>query len=233
MLIVNQEMVVRLGAVTGVGHARLIHERFGRFWGAFSVGRPVPAELLDHRHRIHRHQPGADYLGVSKYIVVADRGGADDPSWPAPAASAAWNGYVRVPRFVSLLLMPMLLMAHPPVGDIGRRSSWSPRVPGGRRAPMMLLIIAIVGTTVAPWQLFFQQSNVVDKRITPRFIAYERADPVIGSFVVMVGGIALMAFTAGAPSGNAGFGNFTDAGGIAAGLARHVGRSQAYCSRWR
>ena len=38
MLIVNQEMVVRLGAVTGVGHARLINERFGRFWGMFSVG---------------------------------------------------------------------------------------------------------------------------------------------------------------------------------------------------
>src|SRR5580700_8627545 len=38
VLVVNQEMVVRLGAVTGVGHARLINERFGRFWGAFSVG---------------------------------------------------------------------------------------------------------------------------------------------------------------------------------------------------
>ncbi|MBF6558532.1 MAG: divalent metal cation transporter, partial [Acidimicrobiales bacterium] len=37
VLYVNQEMVVRLGAVTGVGHARLILERFGKFWGAFSV----------------------------------------------------------------------------------------------------------------------------------------------------------------------------------------------------
>src|SRR5947209_993444 len=38
VLIVNQEMVVRLGAVTGVGYARLINERFGRGWGWFSVG---------------------------------------------------------------------------------------------------------------------------------------------------------------------------------------------------
>ena len=38
VVIVNQEMVVRLGAVTGVGQARLIFERFGQFWGAFSVG---------------------------------------------------------------------------------------------------------------------------------------------------------------------------------------------------
>src|SRR5579863_5948013 len=37
VLFVNQEMVLRLGAVTGVGHARLILERFAKFWGAFSV----------------------------------------------------------------------------------------------------------------------------------------------------------------------------------------------------
>ena len=45
---------------------------------------------------------------------------------------------------------------------------------------VMLLIIAIVGTTVAPWQLFFQQSYVFDKRIPPRFIPYEPADLWIG-----------------------------------------------------
>ena len=51
----------------------------------------------------------------------------------------------------------------------------------------MLLIIGIVGTTVAPWQLFFQQSYVIDKRITPRFIRYEKADLWIGIVIVVVG----------------------------------------------
>ncbi len=60
----------------------------------------------------------------------------------------------------------------------------------------MLLIIAIVGTTVAPWQLFFQQSNIIDKRITPRWINYERADTVIGAFVVVIGAGALISVTA-------------------------------------
>ena len=55
VLIVNQEMVVRLGAVTGVGHARLINERFGRGWGWFSVGDLFLLNFLDPRHRIHRH----------------------------------------------------------------------------------------------------------------------------------------------------------------------------------
>ena len=59
VLIVNQEMVVRLGAVTGVGHARLIIERFGRGLGLVRGRRPVPAQLPDDRHRVHRRQPGA------------------------------------------------------------------------------------------------------------------------------------------------------------------------------
>ena len=54
----------------------------------------------------------------------------------------------------------------------------------------MLLIIAIVGTTVAPWQLFFQQSYVIDKRITPRFMTYEQVDLWIGIALVVVGAAA-------------------------------------------
>ena len=60
----------------------------------------------------------------------------------------------------------------------------------------MLLIIGIVGTTVAPWQLFFQQSYIIDKRITPRWINYERVDLVIGIVLVVVGGAAIMGFSA-------------------------------------
>jgi hypothetical protein len=89
----------------------------------------------------------------------------------------------------------------------------------------MLLIIGIVGTTVAPWQLFFQQSYVIDKRITPRFIRYERLDLWLGIGLVIIGAVAIMAFTAAAFTGQAEFGNFTDAGGIAAGLDKYVGRA--------
>ena len=82
----------------------------------------------------------------------------------------------------------------------------------------MLLIIGLVGTTIAPWQLFFQQSYVIDKRITPRFIRYERLDLWLGIALVIVGAGAIIAFTAAAFAGRPEFGNFTDAGAIAAGL---------------
>ena len=55
-----------------------------------------------------------------------------------------------------------------------------PSMPGGLNATILLLVVAVVGTTIEPWQLFFQQSNVVDKRITPRWMNYERLDTGVG-----------------------------------------------------
>ena len=65
----------------------------------------------------------------------------------------------------------------------------------------------------------------IDKRITPRFIRYERLDLWIGIALVIIGGGAIMAFTAATFAGQPEFGNFTDAGGIAAGIGKYVGRS--------
>jgi Mn2+/Fe2+ NRAMP family transporter len=93
----------------------------------------------------------------------------------------------------------------------------------GQLSTVMLLIIGIVGTTVAPWQLFFQQSYVIDKRITPRFMRYEKADLRIGIVIVIVGAAALMGATAAAFAGTRGFGHFTDAAGLARGLQAYAG----------
>jgi Mn2+/Fe2+ NRAMP family transporter len=94
---------------------------------------------------------------------------------------------------------------------------------GAGLGDVMLLIIALVGTTIAPWQLFFQQSYVIDKRITPRFIRYERADLWIGIGLVIIGAVAMMTFTAAAFTGRPEFGNFQDAGAVAVGLGKYVG----------
>ncbi len=75
-----------------------------------------------------------------------------------------------------------------------------------------LLVIAIVGTTVAPWQLFFQQSNVIDKRITPRWLNYERIDTIVGAFVVTTAAAGLMTVTACGFARTPYTGHFADAG---------------------
>src|SRR6202011_3235873 len=97
-----------------------------------------------------------------------------------------------------------------------------PGIQGGLTSDGALLIIAVVGTTVAPWQLFFQQSNVIDKRITPRWLDYEKADTVLGSVVVVVGAAAIMMASASAFTGTADFGRFSDGLGIARGLTTHI-----------
>jgi Mn2+/Fe2+ NRAMP family transporter len=76
---------------------------------------------------------------------------------------------------------------------------------------------------VAPWQLFFQQSYVIDKRITPRFMKYEKADLWIGIVIVVAGAATLMGATAVAFAGTKAAGNFTDAGGLAHGIALYAG----------
>jgi Mn2+/Fe2+ NRAMP family transporter len=224
VLYVNQEMVLRLGAVTGVGHARLILERFGKFWGAFSV---IDLFLLNSLTIV------TEFIGIS--LGLSYLGLPTVPGVLVSAAlviTAAFTGSFR--RFErvclilvagSLLLVPIVVIAHPPIGQIARDFVVPGFPPGAELSTVMLLIIAIVGTTVAPWQLFFQQSYVVDKRITPRFMSYEKADLWIGIGLVIVGAVAMMSFCTATFAGTGGFGQFTDAGGTAVGLGARFGRT--------
>ena len=223
VLYVNQEMVLRLGAVTGVGHARLIFARFGRFWGAFSVIDLFLLNALTIVTEFIGITLALDYLGISREIGVV-------AAAVLVILAAGTGDFRRFERFAiflcfgSLLLVPVFLAAHPPIGQVAI-DFVTPQLPAdGNLSDVMLLIIGIVGTTVAPWQLFFQQSYVIDKRITPRFMRYERADLWIGILLVIVGGVAMMAFAAATFGGRPEFGNFTDAGGVAAGLEHYVGK---------
>ncbi|WP_429423776.1 NRAMP family divalent metal transporter [Nocardia sp. GAS34] len=218
VLIVNQEMVVRLGAVTGIGHARLINERFGRGWGWFSVGDLFVLNFLTIVTEFIGISLASEYFGVSKYIVVPIAAIALVVIM-ASGSFRRWERAMFVFIAITLLQIPMLLMSHPHWVHAAR-DFVVPGVQGGFSSDGVLLIIAIVGTTVAPWQLFFQQSNIVDKRITPRFIGYERADTTLGAFVVVIGAAALMMTADYAARTNNAVGKFIDAGDIAHLLGR-------------
>jgi Mn2+/Fe2+ NRAMP family transporter len=213
VLIVNQEMVVRLGAVTGVGHARLINERFGRGWGWFSVGDLFVLNFLTIVTEFIGISLAAAYAGISDYVAVPVAAVAL-VAIMATGSFQRWERAMFIFIAISLVQIPMFFLSHPDWGTIGKNFV-VPGIYGGASSAAVLLIIAIVGTTVAPWQLFFQQSNIIDKRITPRFINYERADTVIGSLVVVGGAAAIMVTANYAASGTAAFGHFTDALGVA------------------
>ncbi|MDI1340324.1 MULTISPECIES: Nramp family divalent metal transporter [Burkholderiales] len=223
VLYVNQEMVLRLGAVTGVGHARLIFERFGKFWGAFSVIDLFLLNALTIVTEFIGISLGLDYLGVSRIWGV----GIAAVIIIGAASTGDFRRFERFSLFLvfaSLLLIPIVIMVHPAPTQIAH-DFLVPQMPkDSKLSEVMLLIIGIVGTTVAPWQLFFQQSYVIDKRITPQFIKYQKADLWIGIVMVVVGAVAMIAFAAQTFGGQPEFGNFTDALGIANGLEKYYGR---------
>jgi Mn2+/Fe2+ NRAMP family transporter len=219
VLIVNQEMVVRLGAVTGVGHARLINERFGRFWGWFSVGDLFILNFLTIVTEFIGVSLALRYFHVSPYISVPIAG-VVLIAITASGSFARWERSLFAFIAVSLILFPLAFTSDPSWGEIGKHFV-VPGVQGGVTSTAVLLIIAIVGTTVAPWQLFFQQSNVIDKRITPRFIGYERADTTLGAFVVVIGATAIVIAAVFAVRGTSLAGQFTDALGVAHALETH------------
>ena len=221
VLIVNQEMVVRLGAVTGVGHARLINERFGRFWGWFSVGDLFLLNFLTIVTEFIGVSLALGYLGISKYVAVPVAAIAL-VAITVTGSFRAWERGMFVFVFANFLVIPLFFMAHPHGSPIVQHF-FIPGIQGGANSTSVLLIIAMVGTTVAPWQLFFQQSNIIDKRITPRWINYERVDTWIGAVVVVIGAAALICVSAFALAGTPYFGHFTDAGATATALDNTLG----------
>src|ERR1700750_153896 len=131
VLYVNQEMVLRLGAVTGVGHARLILERFGKFWGAFSVidlfilnGLTIVTEFIGINLAL-------GFLGVPRVWGILVAAGIII----AAASTGSFRRFERfslVLFFFSLLLIPVFLAVHPPLGEIAR-SFVVPQFPAGAK----------------------------------------------------------------------------------------------------
>ncbi|MBV8480728.1 MAG: divalent metal cation transporter [Actinobacteria bacterium] len=222
VLYVLQEMVARLGAVTGAGHARLIFERFGHRWGAFALGDLLALNLLTLVTEFIGVDFALRYFGVSRYISV-------------PLAACAlllftvtgkfrrWEQAMYLLVAMNLIAIPLAFLGRPHPATLARGA-----VPGlhGEFSPGgVLFMMAIVGAAVSPWQLFFQQSSVVDKRITARWLNYERADTAVGTLLFTAVGAAMVVTCAFAFSGSAFHGSFVDLGSAAHALGSRLGHS--------
>ena len=162
-----------------------------------------------------------EYFGVSGDISVPIAAVAL-VAVTASGSFRVWERSMFLFVFANVLVIPLFFIAKPHYGSIAHHL-FIPGIRGGASSNAVLLLIAIVGTTVAPWQLFFQQSNIVDKRITPRWINYERIDTLLGAVVVVIGAGAMICAAGFALQGTHFFGTFTDAGGVANALHHTVG----------
>ena len=188
-----QEMVVRLGIATGKGHAAMIYQRFGRWWGLFSI---VDLQLVNFLTLVTEF--AAISLALSHMNI--------SPTLGVPLAAIALvvmvlsGGYRRWERVTVLLCLldfawvAIALKVRPLFGEIVHNTI-VPGIPrGGVTASLMFLVIAIVGTTIAPWQLFFQQSCIADKRLRFSDLKWTRLDTFLGAvFTIVVAGCMMLA----------------------------------------
>jgi Mn2+/Fe2+ NRAMP family transporter len=194
---VVQEMTLRLGAVTHRGHAELIFERFGPFWGRFAMADLVLGNFLTLVTEFIGVRAGLSFFGVPAELAV---GGAVVLVFVVILTHRYWT-WERTLLGLAVfngLFVPAALFAHPQWGPVGRALlTWTPIPAGGLLKPdTMLLIMADIGATVTPWMLFFQQSAVVDKGLQPRDIHAGRIDTLLGSLVAAIFGIAAILATA-------------------------------------
>ncbi len=192
-----QEMTIRLGAVTRRGHAEMIWKRYGKFWGAFSLVDLVAANVLTLMTEFIGVRVASEIFGLPYLVTI-------------PLAFALVTGVLvflryftweRVALFIAafnLMFVPLALFSHPDWGVIGQTFSgqfgWV--VPGGLVSTTFLLLIsANIGTTIAPWQLFFQQSCVVDKGLLVNDIKASRRDLMLGVLGMAVVAIAIIALS--------------------------------------
>ena len=215
-----QEMVARLGTVSGVGHGRLILARFGKFWATFSVTDLFVINAVTVVIEFIGVQQSLSFFGVPGFWAVILSAGLLFAVM-AGGTYRYWERFLIVLVVANFVTFPMAYLAHTRVTSAF--SGAVPSLPGGLNATMVLLVVAVVGTTIEPWQLFFQQSSVVDKRITPRWMNYERFDTGLGVIVQVIGAIALMAACAFGLAHTKAFGNFADLSATAADLQHHVG----------
>src|SRR5271155_694471 len=180
MAFVVQEMTVRLGVATHRGHAELIFQRFGPFWGYFAMGDLVFGNLLTLVTEFIAIQAGGLYFGVPSWLSVAI-GVLLVIGSPAFSRHAAWERVLMGLAVFNLLFVPAALLSHPDGAALTHAlATWGP-LPGGFTTAFLTLFLASVGGRVTLWMLFFQQRAVVEKGLTRGDLPQGRLDTAIGA----------------------------------------------------
>jgi len=189
-----QEMTVRLGAVTKRGHAEAIFDAFGSFWGWFSLLDLVLTDWLTMitefvgmtaAMSIFHVPPVVTVLCVWSLMIFMVLQGK---YW-------TWEKMALLFCIINLIYVPAAFMIHPSIKDI-LYNSFIPHLPKGGFSPdLSFLLMANIGTTIAPWMLFFQQSTVVDKNMQEKDIPYGRVDTAMGAVATVLVAVFLIAIT--------------------------------------
>ena len=179
-----QEMTVRLGAVTKRGHAEAIYDAFGPFWGWFSLTDLTISNWLTLVTEYIGMIAAMELFGIPGWITFL----AVTAILFAVVISGKYWTFEKVTLFFccfNLVYVPAAFWAMDaptaPAWDHVFRGFYHPGI-GGLTTALIFIILANIGTTIAPWMLFFQQSAVVDKGFDIHDISFGKLETFIGSF---------------------------------------------------
>ncbi len=189
-----QEMTVRLGAVTKRGHAEAIFDAFGTFWGWFSLFDLSLTDWLTLVSEFIGMTAAMSIFGVRPWItviVVTILMGVmviQGRYW-------TWEKIALLFCVINLIYIPAAFLVKPNWADVIRIGA-IPHFPGGLNGTLFFFLMANVGTTIAPWMVFFQQSAVVDKNLKEKDILWSQLDTGIGAFFTVLVAIFCLVVTA-------------------------------------
>lgn len=177
-LIAFHELAARTGVVTGKGLILLVRERYGHAASSLAVGALILANVGTLCAELAGVAIGAELLtGAGRLVSVPI-------AVVVVSVLVLGSSFHRVEHVLLALSLVFVsyvaagILAHPDWGAAAR-GLVEPRMPGGRDA--MLISVATLGTTLAPWGLAFMQSYAVDKRLTVADLRYERWDVITGA----------------------------------------------------
>ena len=196
-----QEMTVKLGAVTKRGHAEAIFDGFGPFWGWFSIFDLAVINWLTlvteyigmtAAMSIFGIPPVFTYAGVTIILFGVVLSGKYWTFEKITLFFCAFN-FVYIPA----AFWAMKTGTAPAWGE-AFKGFYAPHFPNGLTADLLFIIMANIGTTITPWQIFFQQSAVVDKGLDIKDIKYGKIDTFVGSFLTCLVAVFIIIATAAA-----------------------------------
>ncbi len=182
LLVVVQETAARMGCVTGKGFASLIREQFGVRWSAVAMLSLLVSNTMVTLSEFAGVASGMSLFGVPPYVSVP------------VAAIAVWlltmgGSYKRIEKVLLAIscIFVAYVIAGVMVGPDWGEALVDTFVPQVQMSPEYLsLLVALTGTTIAPWMIFLAQSNVVDKNVGTEEIPYQRIDTCTGAVLASV-----------------------------------------------
>jgi Mn2+/Fe2+ NRAMP family transporter len=180
-----QEMTVRLGAVTKRGHAEAIFHSFGAFWGWFSLLDLVFLDWLTMITEFIGMTAAMSIFGVPPIVTVI-AGWILMGTMVLQGRYWTWEKAALVFCGLNLIYIPAAFMINPPVDKILHGSLIPHLPPGGFTNALFFLLMANIGTTIAPWMIFFQQSAVVDKGMQEKDMLWGKIDTGVGSLLTVI-----------------------------------------------